>query len=68
MNEIEKFQKEVADNITKQGENDRLKKAAAGFMASSIESRYSYNFSWMGRPIIQYPQDMIAMQEIIWEV
>lgn len=30
--------------------------------------RYTYNFNWMGRPIIQLPQDMIAMQEIIWEV
>lgn len=32
------------------------------------EYRYSYNFSWMGRPIIQFPQDMIAMQELIWQV
>ena len=37
-------------------------------MHKSIEDRYSYNFSWMGRPIIQYPQDMLAMQEIIWNV
>jgi len=29
---------------------------------------YSYNFKWLGRPIIQYPQDIVAMQEIIWEV
>ncbi|HEX8458784.1 MAG TPA: cephalosporin hydroxylase family protein [Pyrinomonadaceae bacterium] len=34
----------------------------------SCEYKYSYNFSWLGRPIIQYPQDIIAMQEIIWEV
>lgn len=34
----------------------------------SCEYRYSYNFSWLGRPIIQYPQDMVAMQEIIWRV
>ncbi|MBD9582577.1 MULTISPECIES: cephalosporin hydroxylase family protein [Delftia] len=38
------------------------------WMHKSIEDRYSYNFSWMGRPIIQYPQDMLAMQEIIWSV
>ncbi|MFG0612547.1 cephalosporin hydroxylase family protein [Delftia sp. WSY_14] len=38
------------------------------WMSKSIEDRYSYNFSWMGRPIIQYPQDMLAMQEIIWRV
>ena len=37
-------------------------------MRASTQPKYSYNFSWMGRPVIQYPQDMIAMQEIIWEV
>jgi cephalosporin hydroxylase len=37
-------------------------------MRESIEAKYSYNFRWMGRPIIQYPQDMIAMQEILWDV
>jgi cephalosporin hydroxylase len=37
-------------------------------MLASIEEKYSYHFTWLGRPIIQYPQDMIAMQEIIWEV
>lgn len=30
--------------------------------------RYTYNFNWLGRPIIQLPQDIIAMQEIIWNV
>ncbi len=30
--------------------------------------KYSYNFSWLGRPILQYPQDIMAMQEIIWAV
>ncbi len=29
---------------------------------------YTYNFSWLGRPIIQYPQDILAMQELIWSV
>src|SRR5688572_23321700 len=34
----------------------------------SIAHRYSSHFRWMGLPIIQYPQDMIAMQELIWEI
>ncbi len=29
---------------------------------------YSYHFAWLGRPIIQFPQDIVAMQEIIWKV
>lgn len=45
-----------------------LESAALAFMQASIRPKYSYNFSWLGRPIIQYPQDMIAMQEIIWDV
>lgn len=68
MNEIEKFENERAQNVSLQGNNEPLKIAADSFMDLSIASRYSYNFSWMGRPIIQYPQDMIAMQEIIWNL
>jgi cephalosporin hydroxylase len=30
--------------------------------------RYTYNFRWLGRPIIQLPQDIMAVQELIWEV
>jgi cephalosporin hydroxylase len=30
--------------------------------------RYSYNFTWFGRPIIQLPDDIVAVQELIWQV
>jgi cephalosporin hydroxylase len=45
-----------------------LKACAQVFIKASAIPKYSYNFSWLGRPIIQYPQDMIAMQEIVWDV
>ena len=48
--------------------SDDFHKAAQKFMVQSVDARYSYNFSWMGRPIIQYPQDLVAVQEIIWDV
>ena len=48
--------------------NLELLNAAKEFNEQSNRSQYSYNFSWMGRPIIQYPQDMIAMQELIWDI
>jgi cephalosporin hydroxylase len=51
-----------------QGSNEPLKNTAAAFMDASIRSRYSYNFTWLGRPIIQYPQDIVAIQEIIYQV
>jgi cephalosporin hydroxylase len=68
MNEIQKFKDEVEQNIMEQGKNVVVKKAASEFMEASIRSRYSYNFTWLGRPIIQYPQDIVAIQEIIYEV
>jgi len=68
MNEIEKFKLECQENIDLQGKNASLKKATSEFLKESIDSRYSYNFTWMGRPIIQYPQDMVIMQELIWQV
>ena len=46
----------------------RLAEIARDFMRESTIPKYSYNFRSMGLPIIQYPQDMVAMQEIIWEV
>jgi cephalosporin hydroxylase len=62
------FDKEVKERIDVIGRDESLKSTAQAFMQASISPKYSYNFSWMGRPIIQYPQDIIAMQEIIWEV
>jgi cephalosporin hydroxylase len=62
------FLKEKAERISKNGENKNLIEAAQRFLAESLLPKYSYNFNWLGRPIIQYPQDMAAMQEIIWEV
>ena len=68
MNEIEKFQQERNQRIADQGENTSLKSSANLFNDISNKEKYSYNFSWMGRPIIQYPQDIVAMQELIWQI
>ena len=68
MNPIEQFKKECDERIAGYGTNDVLKKAAHDFNVVSNREQYSYNFSWMGRPIIQYPQDMIAMQELLWKI
>ena len=62
------FEQEVQQRIAAIGKDEALKTRAAEFMQASLAPKYSYNFSWLGRPIIQYPQDMIAMQEIIWQV
>jgi cephalosporin hydroxylase len=66
--ELKAFYTDRENSIKKQGAEPKLKSAAMEFINESIHTRYSYNFSWMGRPIIAYPQDMIAMQELIWEI
>ena len=67
-NPVQEFIEERQHRINANGTNEKLKNAASAFNVESNKAQYSYNFSWMGRPIIQYPQDMIAMQEIIWKV
>jgi cephalosporin hydroxylase len=62
------FQQEVRERIAANGHAAELREASEAFLRVSIEQRYSYNFAWLGRPIIQYPQDMVAMQELIWRV
>ena len=68
MDPVKQFQSECNERIREQGENKTLAKVAQPFLEETIKSNYSYNFQWFGRPIIQYPQDIMAMQEIIWEV
>lgn len=62
------FDEEVEERIAANGRNAALRQAADAFLRESIQPKYSYNFSWLGRPIIQYPQDMVAMQELVWAV
>jgi cephalosporin hydroxylase len=62
------FEQEVLSRIEDNSKNSLLLRAKSEFMQQSIMANYSYNFSWLVRPIIQYPQDMVAMQELIWQV
>jgi cephalosporin hydroxylase len=62
------FMKELADRIAAAPSNGPLQEATRSFLLRSVDAKYSYNFSWFSRPIIQYPQDIVAMQELIWSV
>ena len=68
MNLVEVYKEECKNRVAAQGKNEELLAISSKFAAETIRAGYSYNFTWMGRPIIQYPQDMIAMQEIIWDI
>jgi cephalosporin hydroxylase len=65
MSEKVKFEKEKKKNIALQSQKMELGKK---FINETLDTKYTYNFSWLGQPIIQFPQDIMALQEIIWEV
>lgn len=65
---VMQFKEEVRQRLSQNEDNTALCKCASAFMLESTEPKYSYNFEWLGRPIIQYPQDLVAMEEIIWNV
>jgi cephalosporin hydroxylase len=68
MNELEKFKIEVSDRIKLIGSREDLKRIAYDFQHETGRLGYLYNFQWLGLPIIQYPQDIVALQEIIYQV
>ncbi|TXC88170.1 cephalosporin hydroxylase family protein [Paraburkholderia azotifigens] len=68
MNPIQQFKDERAGDIKRMAADEDLKKASLDWMVASDKYKYSYNYTWLGRPIIKYPSDIVATQEIIWAV
>lgn len=66
MDPIAQFNAQVARNISEQAADTHLYELSHAWTLETARHGYSYNFSWLGRPVIQYPQDMVAMQELIW--
>jgi cephalosporin hydroxylase len=65
---IQVFKHERLSRIDANARNVPLRETSKQFLVESILSSYSYNFDWLSRPIIQYPQDIVAMQELIWRI
>lgn len=68
MNPVEEFEQEKREAVAGMAGDAELQALSRQWFDASCRHKYSYHFSWMGRPIIQYPQDVLAMQEIIWQV
>jgi cephalosporin hydroxylase len=62
------FNEEKKERILTLGADKNMRELSRLWIQNSGCHKYAYNFSWLGRPIIQLPQDIIAMQEIIWSV
>lgn len=61
------FDAERRQNIAGLKADRTLQETSIQWVVDTAKHKYTYNYSWMGRPIIQFPQDMIAMQELIWQ-
>ncbi len=68
MEPLELFNNEKRKNIENLGADEKAWEYARLFMQETGRFKYTYHFEWLGRPVIQLPQDLIAMQEIIWKV
>lgn len=68
MNDIKEFTERCLIEVDKQGHNQRLKELSIEWLNESAKHNYSYHFQWLGLPIIQYPQDLIGTQQLIWNI
>tara|TARA_R110002126_G_scaffold265852_6_gene408990 strand:- start:117 stop:884 length:768 start_codon:yes stop_codon:yes gene_type:complete len=62
------FAVECSNEVSDQGQNTKLRELSNQWINEAAKHNYSYHFEWLGRPIIQHPQDMIAVQQILWEI
>ena len=68
MNISKMFADERAQRVRDYGTDTSFEALSRDWLQASMQRKYVYNFDWLGRPIIQYPQDMVAMQELMWQV
>ena len=68
MDPIEEFKQERSKAIEEMSQDEELKTKSLDWMIHADKYKYTYNYTWLGRPIIKYPNDIVVMQEIIWDV
>lgn len=68
MEYYDQFKQECQHEIELMGDDKELSKLSTKWANHANTRKYSYHFEWQGRPIIQFPQDMVAMQELIWSI
>ncbi|MBF0232707.1 MAG: cephalosporin hydroxylase family protein [Desulfamplus sp.] len=62
------FLEERRKSILNMGKDKEFRDMSLDWILKSNEHKYGYNFTWMGRPIIQFPNDMFLIQELIWQI
>ena len=64
----EDLEAERQKDVARQGADEKLRDLALDFMRETGKYRYTYQFDWLGVPVIQFPQDLLAVQELIFSV
>lgn len=62
------FEERNRSFVERMGADESLRRLTREWFAAVSKHEYSYHFTWLGRPIVQFPQDIVAVQEIIWKV
>ena len=68
MNRSEGFRKRNIEFIAKSSADPLFLELTKQWFRVATSYEYSYHYEWLSRPIIQYPQDIVAVQELIWKV
>ncbi len=63
---VTEFLAERKADIERMRTDEELRELSLKWMLHADKYKYTYNFSWMGRPIIKFPSDMVAQQEVMW--
>lgn len=64
----QQFAQERQQRLGAYAQDKSFRQLSRQWLQESMAKKYVYNFDWLGRPIIQYPQDMVAIQELVWRV
>ncbi len=66
MSELEKFYVDRKNRVRSYASDIDFGTLANKWIEKSMAKNYVYNFDWLGRPIIQFPEDIVGIQELIW--
>lgn len=53
--------------LASQSKDIQFKDSSSNWMQLAVDNKYSYQFDWLGVPIIQMPEDLILFQDIVYK-
>lgn len=64
--DFQDLERRRAQSLERQLADDALSIAGLNLLRRTYEYDYAYQWSWAGFPIIQMPEDVVMVQEILW--